>query len=120
MPNIVITLSGWELPEQHELVQISGLKSSDVKVLSGAIYTDYISRYGAWSIKWEELRKADYDALYAIWTDQFDSEQYPTLSIPYYGVLGPAKLDINDKNIKFDGNRVIDVQITLREQYAIS
>ncbi|HYH16807.1 MAG TPA: hypothetical protein VD794_16360 [Flavisolibacter sp.] len=61
------------------------------------------------------MKKADYDAMRAIYNTQFTEYTYPLLSIPFYGVEDqPVRMYINEKNIWNNCGDLEGVQFTFR------
>jgi hypothetical protein len=120
MDNIVITLGGVELPDSNILLETTEPNETDVRTLDGTLDTDFINQLRGWTITWRRLSAANYDAIRAIFDAQYTNEAYPILLIPYYNIEVPVKVNISTKNIRFDGDCIIDFTITLQEQYAIS
>lgn len=122
MANIAITLGGVVLPvvKIEDLKEIpSPIESSNI-TLDGTLYTDFVSLRRSWQIHWPILTEDEYDDIRAIFNAQYTNEAYPLLQIPYYGISHPAKMSINEKNIKWDGNCIRDFSVVLEEQYAVS
>lgn len=120
MANITIILGGVTLPVPTSFVQVSGQNATDNRTLDGTLYTDYINVNRSWNVSWNNLCEEDYNELYDLFFDQFSSLTYPTLVVSYYGISVPVKVNINDKDIFWDGNQIKDINVTLLEQYAIS
>ncbi len=120
MANIEITLDNTVLQVPTRFVQVSNQNATDNKTLDGTVYTDYVNVSRSWEVEWNNMCQEDYDELYAIFFDQFSSLTYPILEVPYYNINLPVKVNINEKDITWDGNMIKSITITLVEQYAIS
>lgn len=120
MANIEITLDSVLLPVPTRFVQVSNQNATDNQTLDGTLYTDFVNVNRVWEVEWHNLCQDDYDTLYAMFFDQFSTFTYPLLEVPYYNVSVPVKVNINDKDIYWDGNMIKSIKVTLREQYAIS
>lgn len=120
MAQINIVLDGVDLPVPDSFILDSRPNSSDNMTLNATLYTDFVNVSRSWTVTWTTMCKEEYDALYDIWFNQFSTFEYPTLEVDYYGIAVPVKVDMNPKDIRWDGNNIRNIQIVLREQNAIS
>ena len=90
--------------------------ASDIMVLDGSIYTDFISNKKGWEINFGKLTAEQYNALRAVYDSQFTTLEYPTFDVPEMSINTPVRMYINDKDIKGYGDWVSNVTITLLEQ----
>lgn len=93
---------------------------SDVVTLDGTMYTDFVNYRRTWILHWAKLSAAQYQVIEDIFTAQYATGAYPVLQIDYYSILTPVKVEINDKDVRKDGSDVVDVEVVLKEQYAVS
>jgi hypothetical protein len=121
MSNIVIILDGHTLPMPDvPFTRPLEPNEADVVTLDGTLYTDFTNYRRVWNLHWGRLSVDDYQVVEDIFTGQYASGAYPLLQIDYYGVSVPVKVTMNPKNIRKDGCYMVDVEVTLMEQYAIS
>lgn len=121
MANIVIVLGGQVLPQVDvPFKEITEPVESNNVTLDGTLYTDWVATRRSWSLTWGVLSKTEYDTIRAIFNSQYSNEAYPILQISYYSILVPVKVEISEKDIRWDGNCVRDFSIKLIEQYAVS
>ena len=121
MSNIIIILDGVELPVPTTMTENPTPLETTNQTLDGTIYTDFINIHRSWDVTWASLCEADYDTIRGIFDSQYSLKSYPLLTISYYGVISlPVKLDINSREIFWDGNMIKGIQIKLTEQYSIS
>lgn len=115
MSVITATLNGVQMPPiEQDFINTPLENATDVQVLSGDIYTDFISQGSQWTFNYDSLTETQYNALRAAYDAQFTSHVYPTLAIPYYSVSSKARMTINDKNIWNNCGSVQNVTITFR------
>jgi hypothetical protein len=122
MANLEVSLNGTALPivKAENLIELTIPNESDNVTLDGSLYTDFVGLRRGWEISWPRLKDTDYNTIKAIFDNQYSTSSYVLLSIPYYGIYHMAKLEISNKNIKWDGCYIIDFSITLKEQYSVS
>lgn len=91
--------------------------ATDVVTLDNSMYTDFVNNtHDTWSLQWDSMSEAQYNAIKADYDAQFTTYSYPTISIPYYSVTDvPARMTINEKDIWNHCGDVKNVQITFRE-----
>ncbi len=104
-------------PLEQDFINQNLENAVDVVTLDNAIYTDFIdSDFAQWSLQWESMTQAEYDAIRAFYDAQFTEFAYPTLDITFYDIEDvPVRMTINEKNIWNYCGDVMGVQITLRE-----
>lgn len=114
---IKVYLNGIELPRlEIPFLQTPLENSRDVETLDGNVHSDFISLERQWSISYSRLTKEQYDQIRDIYESQFETGNYPTLTIDEYNVDEvPVRMRLNTKNIKNWGKFIDDVEITLRE-----
>lgn len=118
MANIELSVNGVEYPPlERRFIRKRLENSTDVVTLANSMYTDFAdNQYNQWQINYDSLTKAQYDDIVADYEDQKTSGQYPTISIPYYGVSNvPARMYLNDQDVADDCGTVENIQITFRE-----
>lgn len=118
--NIQVILDGNTLPVPTTFRQVSNQNATDNTTLDGTLYTDFVNVNRVWQVSWTVMCQEDYDILYDIFFDQFSTSDYPLLVISYYGISVPVKVNLNEKDIYWDGNQIKGISVTLVEQYAIS
>lgn len=118
MANIELTVNGHQYPPLEDGFSVQNLdNATDVETLNTDVYTDFSNNNNnRWTIPYETLTKEQYDLIRADYDDQFITNQYPLISIPYYGVEDrPARMRINEKNLYNDCGMIKGVEITFRE-----
>lgn len=123
MTAIAITLGGFTIPMRnlYKLVEVTKANEVTNVTLGGTRYTDFTNNLRSWKLSFAYLCEDDFDDLYGVYQAQYNTVTYPTLVVPYYGINTPVKMSIQeDKDIKFDGEMIVDYTVTLEEQYAFS
>lgn len=106
-----------EVPLEREPIE----NAKDVETLDGSVHSDWVSLEHRWTMAWRRLTQDEYDDIYDIYTSQFETGSYPTLTIDYYGVDEvPVRMKINTKDIRNWGRYIENVEITLRETTSLS
>jgi hypothetical protein len=118
--NITATLGGLNLqnftvPFQEEPLD----NATDVTTLDFTIYTDFVKRKRRWTLNWYVLNESDYNDLYDVYTNQFDTSTYPTFVCAYYSINTPVRMYLNTKDIRKDGCLIYGVQVTLVEETGV-
>lgn len=115
---ITASLNGNPMPTiQRDFINTNLENAADVVTLDNSMYTDFVDNtHGLWEFNYETLSQDEYDALRAAYDDQFTTNQYPLLSIPYYSVEDrPVRMYMNEKNIWNNCGSVQGLQIKFRE-----
>lgn len=115
---IVVSVNGTDYPPiEVEFINKNLENAVDVVTLDSSLYTDFVNNtHDQWTLQYDSLTEAEYDAIRADYDAQFTDFAYPTLSIPYYEVTDvPARMYINEKSIWKHCGDVKGVQITFRE-----
>jgi hypothetical protein len=89
--------------------------ATDVQTLDFNIYTDFINQKKVWSLSYDSLDEATYDAIRGYYDRQFTTFQYPALAISYYGIDTPVRMYMNTKQVWNNCGSVENIDITLRE-----
>lgn len=118
--NMAIIISGVALPLYSTLKEITTPNETDVTTLDGSLYTDFVNNRRSWAVGWQRLKSADYDVIRQLYNLQYSEERYHVVQIPEYGVVMPMKINISDRNIRWNGEIMEGFSITLKEQYAVS
>lgn len=126
MPDIEINIAGWDIPMRnvYELVEVTEPLETTNITLDGTRYTDFRSpgNLRSWRIKFAYLCAEDYDFFREeVYLAQYGGGEYFSFTVPFYDIADvPVKISVSDKNIKMDGDHIVDYEIILDEQYAIS
>lgn len=106
------TLTATEVPLTTNPLEIA----TDVQVLSGNLYTDFIAQKRIWSHTWAFLTESEYNTIKGYYDRQFTLFEYPELTIADEGVANvPVRMSITPKNI-IDGCGVVnDFTVSFRE-----
>lgn len=118
---ITFTLGGLALNvDAVSFKEIPTPNATDIRTLQGNLYTDFTSFTRTWEIEWNHLDENDYNDLRDVWESQFTNNQYVLFVVPNYSISTLVKMDLNDKDITFQGCIIKGVSIRLQEQVAIS
>lgn len=94
--------------------------ATDVEVLSGNIYTDFIAQKRVWSHTWAWLTKDEYDIIKGYYDRQFTLYEYPELTIADEDVDNvTVRMSITPKNIADDCGIVNEFTVSWRESAQI-
>lgn len=119
-----VTLGGVTLllNKMDEFVEVMRPNLTTTETLSGHLFTDFRGNNRAWEIHFHHLCREDYEDLRQVYFDQFTNAIYPimVLNDGVDAVTTYVKMSIDDKNVKYDGDMVMDFGITLEEQGPIS
>lgn len=91
--------------------------TTDNVTLNNVMYTDFSGNtFNQWTINYQSLTEAEYDAIRADYDAQFATNLYPVIDIPFYDVADqPARMYINEKDIWNNCGSVEGVEIVFRE-----
>jgi hypothetical protein len=117
---LTIILGGFILPDQTQLLETTIPNETDTRTLDGTLYTDFIGINRSWLVALLPLCRDDWDALYAVYRSQYTNETYLPLVCAARDIDTIVKMNISDQDIKWNGDRVDDFSVTLKEAYAIS
>lgn len=113
-------LDGLLLPDYGSLREITQPNVSKNTTLNGELYVDFYNNRRAWEIRWNYLTVAQYEAIRAKYDKQFADQEMQMFIVNNLDIFVPVYININDKNIKWNGQLIEGFTITLEEQYAIS
>lgn len=113
-------LDGLLLPDYGSLREITQPNVSKNTTLNGELYVDFYNNRRAWEIRWNYLTVAQYEAIRAKYDKQFTDQAMQMFIVNNLNLFVPVYININDKNIKWNGQLIEGFTITLEEQYAIS
>lgn len=90
---------------------------ADVVTASNDMYTDLISnKRRKWTFTYSNITKEQYDDVKSYYDNQRVTYQYPTLSIPFYGVEDVVvRMMINEQDVYNNCGDVENVVVTFRE-----
>lgn len=89
---------------------------TDVQVLSGNIYTDFIAKKRTWTRTFTYLDKATFDVLKGFYDRQFTLYTYPLLTITDEGVNNvPVRMTFSGQNIIDNCGTIQEVTVSFRE-----
>lgn len=108
------------LPDYGALREITQPNVSKNTTLNGELYVDFYNNRRAWEIRWNFLKPEEYDAIRAKYDKQFAQQEMLMFVVNNLNLFVPVYININDKNIKWNGQLIEGFAITLEEQYAIS
>lgn len=120
--NITATLTSSLGTLQLPVIEVGFTKSrvdkiTNVEVLSNDVYTDFSpNRRRLWQFSNSWLYQDVYEAIEAVYDSQFTTGNYPTISIPYYGVEDvPVLMSINDMDVIDDCGTIQNIKLSFRE-----
>lgn len=89
---------------------------SEVLVVSGDIYTDYVYKKFEFEYEWGFLTAEEYAILEGFFNRQYSLNKYPRISIPELGVDNMvAKMELSDQSIINNCGMVEKVKVSFRE-----
>lgn len=90
--------------------------TSDVTVLSGNVYTDYVYRKFRLDHTWAVMTEDEFLQIEGFFNRQFTLNKYPRVSVPELGIDNvPCRMKLGDRKIITDCGLVEKVKISLRE-----
>lgn len=113
-------LDGLQLPLYGELKEIVKPNAAKNYTLDGGLNVDFYNNRRMWEISWKFLKPAEYDAIRAKYDRQFSAQTMLQFIVDPLGLFVPVYMEINEKNIKWNGQLIEGFTITLEERYAIS
>lgn len=119
--SVIINLGTIVLPKYATLSEQPQPQVAKNYTLAGGLVVDYKSTRRIWTVTWNWLLKADYDAIRAEFDRQFSQATMLAFSMSGDLALSArlAYLDMPDpRQIKFSGQWVKDLTITIEEQSA--
>lgn len=106
------TFTEAEIPITTTPVEIS----TDVQVLSGNVYTDFIDLKRTWTRTFTYMDKADFDRLKGYYDRQFTLFAYPLLTITDDGANNvPVRMTFSGQNIIDNCGTIQEVTVSFRE-----
>ena len=106
------TFNQSEIPITTTPVEIG----TDVQVLSGNVYTDFIAQKRTWTRTFTYMDKADFDLLKGFYDRQFTLFTYPLLTITDDGANNvPVRMTFSGQNIIDNCGTIQEVTVSFRE-----
>lgn len=118
--DMAVVLGGVAIALYSDLKQSLNQVSKDNVTLGGVMYTDFTANRRAWTISWDLLTEEDGSVLQQLYLSQFTNRAYHMLQIDALGIYIPVKMEVSDKDIKYNGGFAKGFSITLLEQNPIS
>lgn len=115
---IVAQLNELQLPPiEHDFIMTPLEMVTDVVTLGNEMFTDFSGEtFNLWTFNYAYLTEAQFNAIKAIYDEQFTLYQYPLLTIDHYSVEDmPVRMTLNPRTIADHCGTVQGVQITFRE-----
>lgn len=105
------------LPELEVPLTVTPIEiATDIQVLSGGIYTDFINSLRSWTHTYRYLTKEQYDEIMAYYNRQFTDYIYPRLTIVGENVSNvPVRMTVTPKQIIDNCGTVTDFTVSFRE-----
>lgn len=97
--------------------------AADVITADNNIYTTFAvsSNKRGWTLRFSILTESEFDSIKAIYDAQWDTYEYPLLSIPHYGINNvPVRMTLTPRDVFNHCGSVENVVITLRESNQLS
>lgn len=122
MASVEVTLNGFTIPPERMEALLDETEPIEVskRTLDGTLYTDYTTNTRRWRVKIAFLCAEDYDDLRTVYFSQYANASYVTLEIPFYGISTLAKMSMNEKDVRHDGDDIVGIEVMLDEQSAVS
>jgi hypothetical protein len=121
---VVISFGNALLPKYSNLTEKINPIIAKNRTVSGKLFVDYRAKTRLWTISWDWLTLAQYQAIRAEYDRQFTTGGMLAFSISGPNVTvanGLAFMDMpSERKIKFAGQWVQGLSITIEEQNAIS
>lgn len=90
--------------------------ATDVVTLSNDMYTDFVSQKQSWAFPYDHILEDAYNELEGFYNRQFTIYEYPTISIPHYGVEDvPVRMFLNNREVFNNCGDVENIQVSFRE-----
>jgi hypothetical protein len=102
-----------EVPLSEEIID----SSTDIVTLDNNMYTDFTpDTKRRWSFPFTTMSETDYNSVKMFFNEQFTLYEYPTLSIPYYGIDQiPVRMYLNTKEVWNNCGDIQNIELSLRE-----
>ena len=114
-----ILLGGVPLPVERgvdKLVETTLQETAVNRMMDGSLVEDFFDpKPRSWSINWVRLCEPDFATIYALWQAQYTDREWLTFVVPRLAIDTVARIGMSPKDIKSDGNMVVDFSITLDE-----
>lgn len=122
MADVLVTIGSFTVPPERmeSLIDVTEPVEASNRTLDGTLYTDFTSNTRTWKVKIAFLCAEDYDELRQVYFDQYNNATYPAFSVPFYSISTVAKLSMNEKDVRHDGDDIVGIELTIQEQYAVS
>lgn len=122
MADVEVTIGSFTVPPERmeSLLDVTEPVETTNRTLDGTSYTDFTTNVRTWKVRIAFLCAEDYDDLRQVYFDQYNNATYPALSIPFYNISTVAKLTMNEKDVRHDGDDIVGIELTLQEQGAVS
>ena len=102
-------------PIEQQFLDMPLENATDVTTLDGSMYTDFVNQKKEWVFNYDSLTEDQYNDIRAIYDSQYSTNDYPSLSIPYYSFNQACRMYINTKDIWNHCGDVQNVQLTFRQ-----
>jgi hypothetical protein len=120
MKDMILIIGGHVIPRPSTFREKTQPNETDRRTLGGKLFTDFINVNRTWEIGWSRITSEDFQTINDLYYDQYTNEEYPVMQFDAYGVYGPVKLEISDKDIKYNGSVIENFTMTIKEQNAIT
>ena len=119
--SLTLTITDEHDSVTYELLEVPFTKvnetgTSDVTVMSGNVYTDYVYRKFRLDHTWAVMTEDEFLKLEGFFNRQFSLYKYPLVSVPELGIDNvPCRMKLGDRKIISNCGLVEKVKISLRE-----
>ena len=120
MAEIVFIFDGVTIPKATTYSEKIQANETTNQTLGGKYYTDYVSNNRVWFLTWDNLKESDYQKIYTLYKNQYKYNRYGVLRIDAFGINVPAKMEVNEHNISYNGSIRKNFSISIIEQFPFS
>lgn len=120
MKDMILIIGGHIIPRPSTFREKTEPNETDRRTLGGKLSTDFININRSWSIGWDIISADDFAVIHQLYYDQYTNEAYPVMQFDAYDIYGPVKLEISEKDIKYNGSVIKNFTMTIKEQNAIT
>lgn len=90
--------------------------ATDVQTLDNNVSTYFTANKRQWTVKWDYMSEADFNALKAYYDAQWTEYQYPLLTIEHYSISAvPVRMYLDPQEAVDNCGTVQGVSVTFRE-----
>ena len=119
--SLTLTITDDQETVTYDLLEVPFTKAnetgtSDVTVLSGNVYTDYVYHKFRLDHTWAVMSEDEFLEIEGFYNRQFSLNKYPRVTVPELGIDNvPCRMKLSDRKIISNCGLVEKVKISLRE-----